>query len=1404
MYIVYVTEECKRESQAHGLLESVMKFKEDIEKKQNISRFDKFPEPYFVKKQIGDKRGRLLAIKIDRQILDKIYEVIIFLVFLFRGEKEYDIFQQDVKKNGKKYLERVPNDKIISEYLNKNIKAPNYYIKPEINDSEKEYLHSPNIFQDAHELNNEPLIYETESWVNFALTDTFDNNREKIWGTIRNIIDNLKNFQSDGICDIRDSVNLKIRYHVNLQENKLLLHEIIDTNSDINNTNVEYEDNIRLYRRVYPQYLLYDSSLWYKIQRDKQSNYVLSAEETEIIKNISFPLFIRGRAGSGKTTILQYLFAKYFSRYLTYKSSVSNPAYFTYNNELLTAAKECVRNLLKAHSSMIEKSLNKEDELKMEKSFLVFKNYLLSLIPSEEKNKYSEKNYINYTRFVNWWKVKFERNRNAIREYSPDISWHIIRSYIQGFNIDGYLETNDYANIPKEQKSLTLDTYKKVYNIVWNAYNEYKEVEKLWDDQDLARFILGNNLLKPIFSGIFCDEAQDFTRIELEILFRCSIFSDRTIAPDPSLIKKLPFAFAGDELQTLNPTGFSWDSVSAWFTEGFVFPIISDTKKVSLKPKELKNNYRSHTEIVRFSNSIQLFRANRFEMKRLTPQKSWSTDEYNSVYFFSYDNANFWRGIENLLNVVFIIPSNEGKEEVISWIKEKDNGLIDKITLDENDTPSKTILTSNQAKGREYDYVVVYGFGSEHKTNMLLSDAVSTNDDNSLQSKYYINKLYVALSRAKKKLFIVDKNKIFWQEITKNAKMNDYIKEIDPTGTNWTMEDVLQIRDGNEKSFNTAIQTTQKDIEEDARNWEKEGLSESDSIKMRYAARDYRRAHINPQSESNANKCEGYANLFENKYAFAGRKFLSSGDLTAATLSFWLDKDYKSVSKIIQEYQLNKLNILKILSYAINAKDNSEFIVDAIEKYSQNEIDDIFAEKYFQQYRLYEILNIVIGQLVKKIMQLKETKRAVLLQITKISNSENLKIENNDLAEIYFMLEDYEKAKQLWGNVENNINNKKYLTAKAHTTSFPNNIKDFDSLKDYDSIISHYERNIDNINFTDDKLWTIITNAFICKGRFTEAMQSLVHVNSYIGFKKLESNDEKLSKILNILQNISKIQYRDNMADNKFISDLQKLINDREKLKISNEYIALAISRTTNLINKKSIEQESISSFLNNEFIKKFEKIPDDIISDIGIAIEKAGKIIFALDYYEKVISFCKNNNLDHIKYIIKWISVKRQHAEISNTEEQKQQRIEEITKRMLDYGITEDNISTIEDKALTWQSLYSYIINNEKTKFTNTILEANISSQDINRNILFQNENFKISRYTFDYYCSKNKLLIKDDDGNDLKIKDNIYVNDGFNILETKEEKKYNVNNGDFLLTISNEQTVVFFPKTKITITFE
>ena len=139
-------------------------------------------------------------------------------------------------------------------------------------------------------------------------------------------------------------------------------------------------------------------------------------------------------------------------------------------------------------------------------------------------------------------------------------------------NSESYLEPDDYAHLPENQLTVTQDAYKNVYDRVWTGWYEKELKEEcLWDDQDLTRFVLDNDLAKPKYPAVFCDEAQDFTRIELELLLRLNLFSNRTLRSND--MGHVPFAFAGDQFQTLNPTGFRWDSIKASFVEKFIYEL---------------------------------------------------------------------------------------------------------------------------------------------------------------------------------------------------------------------------------------------------------------------------------------------------------------------------------------------------------------------------------------------------------------------------------------------------------------------------------------------------------------------------------------------------------------------------------------------------------------------------------------------------------------------------------------------------------------------------------------------------------------------------------------------------------------------------------------------------------------
>ena len=128
--------------------------------------------------------------------------------------------------------------------------------------------------------------------------------------------------------------------------------------------------------------------------------------------------------------------------------------------------------------------------------------------------------------------------------------------------------------------------------------------------------------MRAVHLAIFCDESQDFTRIELEVILRLSLFSERKISREE--VAFVPFVFAGDEFQTLNPSGFRWDTVTAFFVEKFIVGLAQQPpKSTELNYQVLTFNYRSSRSIVKFSNLVQALRARLFELTGLEPQTPW-------------------------------------------------------------------------------------------------------------------------------------------------------------------------------------------------------------------------------------------------------------------------------------------------------------------------------------------------------------------------------------------------------------------------------------------------------------------------------------------------------------------------------------------------------------------------------------------------------------------------------------------------------------------------------------------------------------------------------------------------------------------------------------------------------------
>src|SRR5581483_8320520 len=654
---VYITEECLNNARLYSLVGEVERFKERVEKSQSTSQFDPFPPPFLVKKKLGGRQGRLIA-DLRRQ---GDHAVIVFLAVMIRGDRAYkDDFVVDPMAYGRRHFNHLVSEEDLAAYIDTRTKVAPLQAKATPNDVEFSFLYEAL----AHRQNaeEEDIVYETIEWKKAVSEDRIANQLVRF---VQPCLEALS--KETGVHFIKISGKAGWGLWVHRSKSRLLLiTPVTDVTSDKAAGIVEgyrerlkgdsLTDIIRSSRRAYPAYMLADDDTWVEIEKEPVANMALSPEESEVLLSArqaegAFPLFVNGRAGSGKSTILQYLFADLLYYYLGAPAAqvMAPPVYLTANGELLRVARSFIERILRNEAAFRERghtNLVEDNREILDEAFREFQPHMLSMVDTKTRvERFALTRRIDYSQFRKLWSDWFGMDRVANRDFGPDISWHVIRSYIKGMLSETLMDPDDYVQLPENQVTVTKDTFQTVFERVWEGrYSKIAEARGLWDDQDLARYILENDLAKPIHPAVLCDEAQDFTRIELELLLRLNLFSDRAVPPHD--LSRVPFAFAGDQFQTLNPTGFRWDAIKTSFVEKFIHALDPSGRsgRTELNYRELHYNYRSTPPIVRFSNGVQALRAALFQMPELRPQTPWALPYgvFPVVWFDSAD-ASFWK-----------------------------------------------------------------------------------------------------------------------------------------------------------------------------------------------------------------------------------------------------------------------------------------------------------------------------------------------------------------------------------------------------------------------------------------------------------------------------------------------------------------------------------------------------------------------------------------------------------------------------------------------------------------------------------------------------------------------------------------------------------------------------------------
>lgn len=1229
-----MTENCSQSARKYGLFNDIQTLSKKIEKDQTIATWDLFPVP-FIKKSLGNNH-RLIAAKqpVTNDDGDDIV-IISFIACFSRGSDDYDRFCNDPQGVCGEYL---PNKNDLREYIESR-KEPLPPAPPQLNEAEYHYLY--NILR----LGEKPdmIIYESLDWVE-SMSD-----REAIWTRLYDSLCDLLGDQEIENNEIKivpqSEMSILYKYFPSLKF--LFLVGLFPTNETISvgslkntyeniidSTELSEEAILKLSRRSYPAYILADEKLWRSIQQNGVGNIALSPEESFILEEVTrrtdkvdkvFPLFINGRPGSGKSTILQYLFASYLYMHLCADRQTQlpyPPLYLTYSETLLESAKKNIDEILKCNAYMAIYNNGPDQELVQKihkKCYGIFHKFLLDIIPAEKQHLFSLEKKFDFPMFRDRWNnYRTKINIAEIRRLSPELVWHILRSYIKGMRYDeeSDFSVESYKDLPKNQQTVQTETFKLVYDRVWlNWYKKLCEEEQLWDDQDLVFAVLNEpNINLSNYPAIFCDEAQDFTKLELDLILRLSLYSKKTMSSHE--FKYIPFAFAGDPFQTLNPTGFEWSSLQANFHEKIVAGLDKlSIGKLEFNYHELSYNYRSGKYIVGLCNLLQLLRGILFEQKELKPQQNWfDKDSTMPVYFNLRDPLCEAKLIEQT-ELVIILPCQEGEEE--NYVK--NDIFLQKLS--ENNI--RNFLSPMRAKGLEFSRVVLYKFGSIcHKEYPNLFEPLSSSEphtediDASLPLKYFMNRLYVGASRAKKRLIIVDDDdgiRILWD--------NDNIKSLEnllelygpASRLGWNTNIINYVQKGLQDNW-TQDRDNPFALAEDFHN---AGLAERDPYKLRLAEANYRRCG----KEKNAKLCQAERLEIEEKFSEAGKLYLELDKIEKALECYWLIGNFEAIN---QASNFNNTPEQRASNFYLGSHDYREskhFLSLLLE-----DIKSPYRIRIFRSITQWKkILDICVDSIPKALrVENPNREKAILLygllkeiELKGIAPSDNWKY-----AELAYLAQEYQDALKLWESKLDPKTNQNYCETKGRTSSYPDNLEWFDMIFNYTEVINQWE--INKHEAIDIKFVTIILKAlgkeekyenivFLLKKYPNESF--LKQYYSFFKEKASTSYQETIGKLLiQMLANKGKWQDIVSLFDRRH--NLKKGLLNSFSVSLANE-VAKSKEFHETLLDDK-IE---VGKLLKNFFIDNESRSWENAVSFriVGAAIEKAYKHIDAINFYEMI-----------------------------------------------------------------------------------------------------------------------------------------------------------------------------------------
>ncbi|TCJ17071.1 hypothetical protein EPD60_07100 [Flaviaesturariibacter flavus] len=646
--------------------------------------------------------------------------------------------------------------------------------------------------------------------------------------------------------------------------------------------------------RAYPKWIITNDNedLWIAIQRYEGShNLSLLPEQVEFLNNFKFPAYINGQAGSGKSTMLYYLFANVFF-YKVLGQFTGNIIFLTENENLLDKTAQAIIGLLSSNPEYsVGFTLEERDNARA--YFTSFKNYLLDILPEEERENFTENKYLDFARF----KDIFNESPSISKRYSAEEVWFVFSTYVYGYyeieivdTIDKY--TDDKNGIPSKFRIVDNDSFSDILKLYHSFFRKLHE-DGFWDKTRIVRKIRTYypSKLPKQYVVVFCDEAQDFTRIELRLILQSSLFTSY----DLSETDQIPVVFAGDALQTVSPTGFSDTRLHQMYFDAF-----SEAKFKYDKTRSTYNpefNYRSSQPIVRLANVIQNFRMKALGEENAIAQKSKRVNLSATIPIL---HSKEW--VEQEPNTEIFIKKFKFKTFIVPVDLNEENEYRQSQRLLSNGEITD-VKSSIDAKGAEYSQVVVFGFGEyflkEFQTLTWTAEYVD------FKKRFFFNKLYVAITRAQNELVIIDSRESidkFWKPLLSPPnnfeawEIYEEINEILPIEPHTGLESIL------ESTPDDALLNAKQDMEQ--------GISDSNIGRLVVASNVF----LMLGKVNEANNCLGYKEKIRKQWIRAGSHFEKAQNYEEASDCYFRGKSWENFKRTTRVRQGNKQEVRAIIT----------------------------------------------------------------------------------------------------------------------------------------------------------------------------------------------------------------------------------------------------------------------------------------------------------------------------------------------------------------------------------------------------------------------------------------------------------------------------------------------------------